>query len=463
MRKTLTRGVLAVSLLSLAAGGVLAQTPPSALSGVPGLSYEGQIGGMDVWSAPGSPELFAITPDGRTLMRGSIFSGSGRDIGAALTGAEPATLLPDAAERAAAAPAPADMDAPVLMVNTNPARGFESLMGPDSCQSPILAQAAPVGAPRVAGWDQEGRGNPPAATPPVVSGGEVSETPPVVATNEMGLMDGAEVAREAQDALAGFDDTQRRELLLELVADLRDAQTQEQFLAAIASWRGEIDRMRQERGLPRLYSDDGTSPLPPVASATPATTLMAPPEVEVQPLPAAPVAEEPQADASLEQTLLDDVRYNALWFSVGANEAPSVYAFIDPTCSYSARAISALSERVGAGEIQLRVILAPVLSQRSAGLIAGILTDERPPLAFFDHEVDLAERGRSDLESAEFSALPAPVQAGIQRNFEMIRDYGIPGVPFFVYETAEGARVLSGAPDGIDFPGALNDPYTGTK
>jgi hypothetical protein len=460
MRKTLTRGVLAVSLLSLAAGGVLAQTPPSALSGVPGLSYEGQIGGMDVWSAPGSPELFAITPDGRTLMRGSIFSGSGRDIGAALTGAEPATLLPDAAQRAATAPAGPDANAPVLMVNTNPARSFESLMGPDSCQSPILAEG-PVAAPRVAGWDGQGRGNPPAGVPSVNPNG-VTAAPPLLPTDEIGLVDGAEIAREAQDALAGFDQAERRELLLGLVEELRDAQTQEQFLAAIASWRAEIDRMRQDRGLSRLYSEDGTQPLPPVASATPATALMAPPEVDVEAL--APAHLEVAADeASLEQTLLEDVRYNALWFSVGPNDAPSVYAFIDPTCSYSARAISALSGKVGAGELQLRVILAPVLSERSAGLIAGILTDERPPLAFFDHEVGLAERGRSDLEPAAFSDLPGPIQAGIQRNFEMIRDYGIPGVPFFVYETAEGARVLSGAPDGIDFPGALNDPYTGTK
>jgi hypothetical protein len=43
----------------------------------------------------------------------------------------------------------------------------------------------------------------------------------------------------------------------------------------------------------------------------------------------------------------------------------------------------------------------------------------------------------------------------------MVRDYGIPGVPFFVYETTEGAKVLSGSPEGIDFPGAVSDPYMG--
>jgi len=168
-------------------------------------------------------------------------------------------------------------------------------------------------------------------------------------------------------------------------------------------------------------------------------------------------------EVPLEGRLLEDARKNALWFSVGSNSAPAVYAFIDPTCPYSARAVAAVSKQIGAGELQLRVILAPVVSERAAGLIAGVLTAEKPPLAFFDHEVDLAETGRSDLASGEFTALPAQVQAGIKRNYDMIRDYRIPGVPFFVYETAEGAKVVSGAPEGIGFPGALVDPYNGTK
>lgn len=462
MRKPTFTGGLAASLIALSAAGAGAQTPPGALAGLPGVSFEGEIGGLEVWSVPGTDELFAVTPDGRTLMRGAIFSGSGRDIGAALTGATPSELFAPSVSAAATPQAGTGTVEPALTVSMDTSAGFAGLLGPDTCQSPILAQAAPTLVPGVAGWDGQGRGNPPAARPSV-NPRPVADAPPAVSTDEMGLLDGGEIAREAQDALAGFDQAERRELLLGLVQDLRDAQTQEQFLAAIAAWRADIDRMREERGLPRLYSEDGSAPLPPVASVAPAPAIPTPPALEAGALDPAPAEAGVADEASLERTLLEDVRYNALWFSVGANDAPSVYAFIDPTCSYSARAVSALSEQVGAGELQLRVVLAPVLSERSAGLIAGILTDERPPLAFFDHEVGLAERGRSDLEPSEFSALPGPVQAGIQRNFEMIRDYEIPGVPFFVYETAEGARVLSGAPDGISFPGALNDPYTGAR
>ena len=478
MRDLIFRGGLTAGLVTLMATSAIAQTPPSALSDVPDLRYEGQIGGMDVWAVPGETDLFAVSPDGRTLMRGAIFSGSGRDIGAALIGADPTPLLP---KISATSPSLTGRDGVPLQtaapqtVNTDPKIGFASLLGPDSCQSPILTRGAQVNVPRVTGWDEAGAGNP----PPDISADRPDGTPPsqipLVRTNVDELVDGADIAQEAQNALEGFDETERRGLLLGLVEELRAASSQEEFLMAVASWRARIDQMRDERGLARLYSDDGALTLPPVASATPAPALLAPSPILTSPLPpvdelAAEQApdqgvsgEEGAPEKSLEQTLLEDARYNALWFSVGANDAPAVYAFVDPTCSYSARAIAALSDQVGSGDLQLRVILAPVLSQRSAGLIAGILTDERPPLAFFDHEVALAERGRSDLSPAELSDLPAQVQAGVQRNFEMIRDYGIPGVPFFVYETGEGARVLSGAPEGIGFPDALSDPYTGIR
>jgi len=86
---------VAVSLFALMAGGAMAQTPPSALSGVAGVTFEGEIGGMSVWSVPGVTDLFAVTPDGRTIVRGAIFNGSGRDVGAAYVGSDPSPLPAD--------------------------------------------------------------------------------------------------------------------------------------------------------------------------------------------------------------------------------------------------------------------------------------------------------------------------------------------------------------------------------
>lgn len=453
MHKRLINGGLAVSLFALIATGADAQTPPPALSGVTGIAFEGQVGGMDVWSAPGMTDLFAVTPDGRTILRGLIFSGAGRDIGSAFTGAAPGNLQ-GVAQDVEPLLSEQGLQNGILMVNTSTFEDFSGLRGPDTCQSPIMGSAPSIGSPEVAGWDEAGRGNPTSVQPSTAPSTGI--TPPL---DEVGLIDGAQVAKEAQNALEGFDQEEKRKLLLDLVNGLRSASTQEEFLQGVASWRSEIDKKRVEKGMSRLYSEGGSAPLPPVAAFIPVTTL-APPEVITTPLPPSEMVVA-GTETPLEQTLLEDVRKNALWFSVGANDAPTVYAFIDPTCMYSASAIAALSKKVGAGELQLRVVLAPVISERSPGLIAAILNSDRPPLTFFDHEVALAEQGRSDLVPGALTDLPGPVQAGIQKNFDMVRDYGIPGVPFFVYETTEGAKVLSGSPEGIDFPGAVSDPYMG--
>jgi hypothetical protein len=459
MRRDHFRTVISVSLFALMSSAAIAQTPPAALSDLTGVTFEGEIGGMSVWSVPGVTDLFAVTPDGRTIVRGSIFSGSGRDIGAVYTGSPATELLPrrEIVEIIPFMAEPASQvqadQAPPQMVDAGP--GFSDLRGTDSCQSPIIGGGPVFGTPRIAGWDRAGNGAPPSLT-----------QPPLDAN---GLVDGAAVARGAEQALEGFSADERRDTLMDLVNRLSAATTQEEFLRSVASWRSDIDRIRQERGLSRLYSEDGAAVLIPSDPNAITTTVLPDPEtVSVAeallppPVSVSPLDEE-SPGATLEERLLQDARMNALWFSVGANDVPAVYAFLDPTCPYSARAVTALSEEIGAGQIQLRVILAPVISERAAGLIAGILTSDRPPLALFDHMTSLAQAGRSDVDPAEFSGLPGPVQAGIKRNYDMIRDYRIPGVPFFVYETAEGAKVVSGAPDGIGFPGALIDPYTGTK
>lgn len=463
MRKTILTAGTAASLIALIAAGAWAQTPPPALSGLPGASYEGEIGGMAVWSAPGMSDLFVVSPDGRTILRGAVFSGSGRDLGAAYTGAAPVELIPSGAGlvREGIAEELASANA-IPQIPEPGSGGFSDLRGSDSCQSPILGTDFGAGparlAPETAGWDLAGGGNPPAAP--------ASEPLP----DESGLMDGAQIARGAEAALSGFDQEERRTLLLDLVNGLRGTTTQEEFLAEVAAWRVQIDELRASKGMSRMFSPSGTVPIMPLDIApVGAPTILAPPEITVTVLEDAPQTRseadvvEVGQEVSLEQTLLEDARLNALWFSVGANDAPAVYAFIDPTCPYSARAVAALSDRIGAGELQLRVILAPVVSERAAGVIAALLTADKPPLAFFDHEIAIAERGRSDLEPGEFSDLPVLIQAGIRRNYEMVGSYRLPGVPFFVYETAEGARVLSGAPEGIGFPGALRDPYTGTR
>jgi len=90
----------ASSLLALLVGlsPVSAQTPPEQIRDWPGLSYLGVIGGLEAWSVEGSDALWMRAPDGRGLIRGEMYSAAGRDLGAALTGAEPSPLREETGE-----------------------------------------------------------------------------------------------------------------------------------------------------------------------------------------------------------------------------------------------------------------------------------------------------------------------------------------------------------------------------
>lgn len=91
MRENLTGLVFGLLLSAISAAPVYAQTPPEQIRDYPGLTYLGQIGGLEAWSVDGSDALWMRAPDGRGLIRGDMFSAAGRDLGAALTGSDPST------------------------------------------------------------------------------------------------------------------------------------------------------------------------------------------------------------------------------------------------------------------------------------------------------------------------------------------------------------------------------------
>lgn len=66
---------------------VSAQTPPDQIRDWTGLSYLGIVAGLEAWGVEGSDRIWMRAPDGRALIEGSLFSATGQDLGAALTGA----------------------------------------------------------------------------------------------------------------------------------------------------------------------------------------------------------------------------------------------------------------------------------------------------------------------------------------------------------------------------------------
>ena len=158
---------------------------------------------------------------------------------------------------------------------------------------------------------------------------------------------------------------------------------------------------------------------------------------------------------------LESIRKDAFWFSVGKRGAPTVYAIIDPDCPFCAKAMTNLKDEVELGKLQLRVVPVHALGERSAGLIAAMLTDEEPPVAFWRHEIQKGTFGASDLAPADFMSLRPELRAAIESNLALISRLKIEGVPFFAFETSDGPAVYFGVPEPNIFADAIADPYDG--
>ena len=166
--------------------------------------------------------------------------------------------------------------------------------------------------------------------------------------------------------------------------------------------------------------------------------------------------------SSIDQSVaLESIRKDAFWFSVGKRGAPTVYAVIDPDCPFCAKAMTNLKDEVEFGKLQFRVVPVHALGERSADLIAAMLTDKEPPVAFWRHEIQKGTFGSSDLAPVDFKSLRPELRAAIESNLALISRLKIEGVPFFAFETSNGPAVYFGVPGPNIFAEALFDPYDG--
>ena len=120
-----------------------------------------------------------------------------------------------------------------------------------------------------------------------------------------------------------------------------------------------------------------------------------------------------------------------------------------------------LKDEVELGKLQLRVVPVHALGERSADLIAAVLTDNEPPVAFWRHEIQKGTFGSSDLAPIDFKSLRPELRAAIEGNLALISRLKIEGVPFFAFETSNGPAVYFGVPYPDVFADALPDPYDG--
>ncbi|WP_411840000.1 hypothetical protein [Paracoccus sp. ME4] len=425
---------------------------PAAAQGMPEGEFVrlGEVAGLNVFKVEGQDGLWLISPDNKTVINGDYYDMSGP---APMVNYEPLDPSEQAAPPAAAGLAPPTALAPGIGMS-QPAIAIPEL------DTPAVAAPAAPHASQVAGVE---------------------------------MIDGIFNRLEAQ--LTGVDATVRNDLLVNLVNRMESARSPEEFQLMLMEWQAmvagnaEVQVQAREgldaiasgsvpaepvspasdlpeplpaprpvQNLPEVTSQDMGSPLVPVPPSAaepvgPATAAPAGPlDASISSAPA-----EPQDDSVM---LLSQIRSDGHWFSVGRIGAPTVYAIIDPTCLHCARAVANLAPEIEAGQLDMRVLLAPVVSKAAPGKIAAILLSDDPAQSFLDHEKGYAANGASSLADRDFAELSPEMNEAIRINREIVIENGLPGVPFFAYVTAEGIKFSSGVPDAGKFSGAEPDPMS---
>lgn len=229
---------------------------------------------------------------------------------------------------------------------------------------------------------------------------------------------------DAQAAPATEDDPE--DLIAKMIADLDASASPEEFQAVLGRYAILLQ---------------GEAPGSERVADTPAPSAQASAAIEdVSVVPAA--AAKPENP----EQFLSAIAEGSFWFSVGSDNADPVYMFYDPACPYCARAIRNLEPRIEAGEIQLRLIPVPVISQGSLGLVAGILTASDPEALVLENARQLAGQGKTSIEPADTAAVRPEFLQGIQGNMDLAGNFNLPGVPFFAWSAAKGPKFLSGVP-----------------
>lgn len=425
-------GTAAIAIQAVLGNASFAEnTVPGFLKNLP-VEPVGTIAGLQAWKLGDDDALWMAAPDGKVIV-GYVFDAEGQDVSSALVGKTPVSA-------------------------------WETLELPDP------AKAAPGdGVSQVAPWDEVTAQDPvaePADLPALeIETAELSPTDPAAGTapaqdplaapfsetSDAMLKDALSVT---ETTLANLPEEQKRELVAKLVLALEAAKTPEEFQLAIIRWNEEATGKKilpEDFALPEATAAEDTA-TPAAEPAAEAAT--AAPEAEVS-------AGSVDPSKATNESLLADIRTNGFWFGVGAADAPTVYMIADPACPFCARSIKNLREDVEGGKIQLRVLLAPFVSKSSPDLIAGILLSEDPAKSYFEHSLQYADRGASDLAKKAFKDLPADVVNAVRGNYDMVGSYGLRGVPFFAWETAEGAKLFNGVPNAGHFAAAIKDDYAG--
>lgn len=140
-------------------------------------------------------------------------------------------------------------------------------------------------------------------------------------------------------------------------------------------------------------------------------------------------------------TIFQQATDERIWFSAAQAQegAPVVYMLADPECPHCQWTIDNMRSQILAGEIDLRIIFAPITGVGGFNTSLSILHSENVPESFMAHMTSQT-RGTQAVTQIDPNTSDRAVVQGIVDNINWMRANRMPGVPFFLYMTDDGAR-----------------------
>jgi len=140
-------------------------------------------------------------------------------------------------------------------------------------------------------------------------------------------------------------------------------------------------------------------------------------------------------------TIFSQAGAERIWFSAGTPkpEAPVVYMLTDPDCPHCQWTIDQMQGAILRGEIDLRIIFTPITGVSGFETYLSILHSDDISGIFMAH-MTAVTRGTAAVTKMDTNQADKSVIQGVADNINWMRANRMPGVPFFLYQTDQGAR-----------------------
>lgn len=148
----------------------------------------------------------------------------------------------------------------------------------------------------------------------------------------------------------------------------------------------------------------------------------------------------PDVQAGID-TIFKQAGDERIWFSAGTPKAgaPVVYMLADPECPHCQWTIDQMHGQIASGDIDLRIIFAPITGVGGFETSLSILHSENIPQTFMAHMTSKT-RGTAAVAKMDTDQADKAVIQGVVDNINWMRANKMPGVPFFLYQTDQGAK-----------------------